>query len=111
MILIPIWLYWENNVVFLELLYNNKGMDIKSYNKALCEQCRKGFNFAFINEIDPTDEEIFFCNDTDSVRYKLAAKKDRLTLCFYFVDLENVWRYIEQYFRATYYRSITKINA
>lgn len=31
-------------------------MDLKSYNKALFELCRKAFNFAFINEIDPADE-------------------------------------------------------
>jgi hypothetical protein len=85
-------------------------MDLKSYNKALCELCRKGFNFSFINEIDPSDEELFFCNDTDTVKYKLIAKKDRLTLYFYFVDLENVWRNIEAYFRATYYKSTLSIT-
>jgi hypothetical protein len=85
-------------------------MDIKSYNKALCEQCKRTFNFAFINEIDPADEEICFCNDTDTVKYKLVAKKDKLSLFFYFVDLENVWANIEQYFRATYYKSSLPIN-
>ena len=80
-------------------------MDIKSYNKALSQQCIKAFNFSFINEIDPSDEEICFCNDTDTVKYKLNAKKDRLTLYFFFIDLENVWKYIEEYFRATYYKS------
>ena len=80
-------------------------MDIKSYNKALSELCKKVFNFSFINETDPSDEEICFCNDTDTVKYKLIGRKDRLSLYFYFVDLENLWKYIETYFRATYYRS------
>jgi hypothetical protein len=62
-------------------------MDIKSYNKALAEQCKKCFYFSFINSNDPEDEEICLCNDTDTVRYKVFAKKDKLTLYFFFVDL------------------------
>lgn len=30
-------------------------MDLKTYNKSLFELCKKAFNFAFIKEIDPTD--------------------------------------------------------
>lgn len=69
-------------------------MDLRSYNKALFESCRKAFNFAFIHDIDPADEETFFCNDTDTVRYRVEAKKNQLALYFYFTDLENVWKYI-----------------
>ena len=39
------------------------------------------------------------------MRYKVISEKDRLTLLFYFVDLGNVWKYIEQHFRKNYYQS------
>jgi hypothetical protein len=69
-------------------------MDIKSYNKSLCELCIKAFNFAFINFVEPGDEETYFCQDTDTVKYKIIARKDKFVFHFYFVDLENVWKYI-----------------
>lgn len=31
-------------------------MDIKSYNKALSELCKKVLNFAFVNDPDPSDQ-------------------------------------------------------
>jgi hypothetical protein len=80
-------------------------MDLKSYNKALSELIKKGLDFSFIKEIDPTDDEIFYCNDTDAVKYQVIAKKDNFTLLFVVVDLENIWAFIEPYFRKVYYES------
>ena len=85
-------------------------MDLKSYNKALFQSAKKAFDFSFIKDIDPADQELFFCNDTDTVKYKLLAKKNMLNLYFYFTDLENVWKYIENYFRATYYQSTSQFR-
>jgi hypothetical protein len=79
-------------------------MNIKSYHKSLTEQCRRSLNFSFINDIDPMEEEFIFCNDTDTVKYKILAKKDRFSLYIFFVDLEALWKYIEPYFRQHYYQ-------
>ena len=84
-------------------------MNINTFNKALYEQAKRAFNFAFIWDTDPADEEILFCNDTDTVRYKVISKKGNLVLYFFFVDLENVWKYIEHHFKKHYYHS-TPLN-
>ena len=84
-------------------------MDIKSYNKALAAQCRRGLSDSFVKDIDPGYEEQYYCSDTDTVRYKIISGKDQFILYFYFVDLVNVWKYIEQHFRKHYYQSMNLI--
>lgn len=68
-------------------------MNIKTYNKALAEQVKKGLNFSFARDGDPADDETFFCNDTDFVKYRVIAKLNKLALQFYAVDLKVVWSY------------------
>lgn len=80
-------------------------MDIKSYNKALATQCRRALGEAFVQDIEAGYEEVEYCSDTDSVRYKIAFSKDHFRLSFYFVDLANVWKYIQTHFLANYYQS------
>ena len=80
-------------------------MELKSYNKALAAQCKRGLDESFVKNIEEGYEEFYYCSDTDTVRYKMITSKDKFTLFFYFVDLENVWKYIEPYFRKTYYQS------
>lgn len=62
-------------------------MNIKSYNKALAQQVKKALDFSFTKEMDPADEEIFFCCDTDTVKYKTIANHNRVTMHFSCVDL------------------------
>jgi hypothetical protein len=80
-------------------------MDLKSYNKALAAQCRRALSDSFVKEMEPGYEEPYFCADTDTVRYKIIASKEKFKLYFYFVDLGNVWKYIEPHFRKHYYHS------
>jgi len=62
-------------------------MDLKSYNKALASQCKRSLSECFVIDINPGYEEFYVCADTDTVRYKMIATKDKFTLQFYFVDL------------------------
>lgn len=78
-------------------------MNIATYNKSLAEYAKKGLNFSFVQEIDPADEEIFYCNDTDTVKYQIVAKKNSFKLIFQIIDLKIIWTYIENYFKAQYY--------
>ena len=80
-------------------------MDIKPYNKALASQCTRALRDSFVQNFEEGYEETYFCSDTDTVKYKLISGKDKLKMHFYFVDLVNVWKYIEQHFRKNYYQS------
>ena len=80
-------------------------MDLKSYNKSLYAQCKRALNYSFVQDIDPGYEEFFYCSDTDTVHYKIVSDKDKFTLYFFFIDLENVWKFIENYFKQHYYQS------
>ena len=62
-------------------------MNIKSYNKALAQQVKKSLDFAFTKEMDPADEEVFYCCDTDSVKYKVIANHNRVCLQLTCVDI------------------------
>lgn len=78
-------------------------MDIKSYNKALASQIKKALDFSFTKDMDPTDEEIFFCCDTDTVKYKTIAKHNKVFLHFSCVDLEHIWKYCCDHLAQKYY--------
>ena len=82
-------------------------MDIKSYNKALAQQVKKALDFAFTKEVDPADEEVFYCCDTDTVKYKTIATQNRLRLIFTCVDLEHIWKYCADHLVHKYFQSTT----
>lgn len=63
-------------------------MNLQSYNKSLAEQCKKGLYFAFYKNIDPDDEEVYYCCDTDKVKYITTAKKGSLVVLFTCTDVE-----------------------
>ncbi len=79
-------------------------MNIKTYNKALAEQARKALNFAFVQETVAEDDEIFFCNDTDSVKYRIIAKSQVVTLYLFAPDIKTVWNYSNEHFKSRYYQ-------
>ena len=80
-------------------------MDIKSYNKALAQQVKKALDFAFTKEVDPADEEVFFCCDTDTVKYKTIATHNRVRLIFTCVDLEHIWKYCSDHLVHKHFQS------
>ena len=78
-------------------------MNIGSYNKALAEQVKKALEFAFLKEMDPADEEIFYCCDTDSVKYRTIAKTRHVVLLFFAPDFKKVWEYGKEHLCKAHY--------
>lgn len=54
--------------------------------------------------MDPADEEVFFCNDTDSVKYRTIAKCKHVVLLFYATDLKKIWDYCHEHFTKNHYK-------
>ena len=82
-------------------------MNLQSYNKALAQQCKKGLYFAFYKNLDPDDEEVYYCCDTDRVKYVTISKKGLLILQFTCIDVELIWNYGHRHMCETYYKSNT----
>lgn len=81
-------------------------MNIKTYNKSLAELAKKALNFAFVRETLPEDDEVFFCNDTDSVKYRIVARLQIVTLYLFAVDTKAIWDYCHEHFKSRYYQCI-----
>lgn len=78
-------------------------MNIASYNKALSSQIKKALDFAFTKEMDPEDEEVFFCNDTDCTKYRVIGRRHLVLVLFTCTDVVHIWNYCKEHLHRHHY--------
>lgn len=56
------------------------------------------------------DDETYFCNDTDGVKYRVLAKSKVVRLYLIATDVKVVWNYCHEHFKNKYYKSTTLLT-